>query len=417
MGDRMLYFFVSLASILVGGFIGFIIKVVIANVYLNSAENRVKTMLREATLEAESKKKEVLLESKTLLIQERNHFEKETRERRVELQKYEKRILQKEEQIDKKTEEIEKRLNDVHSKEQEVADKNKEVTDLQLKWHSELERISGLTSEQAKEMLIKNIEEEAREDAHHLIKKIEEEANRTAAKKAQEVVVNTIQRLASEITSDTTVASVSLPNDEMKGRIIGREGRNIRALETLIGVDIIIDDTPEAVVISCFDPVRREIAKNALTKLVTDGRIHPTRIEEVVNKVMNEVNEMIFDEGEKTVMQLGIHGLPVDGIIALGRLYYRTSYGQNVLHHSIEVAKIAGMLAAELGSNVEPAKRAGLLHDLEKAPPDSESAHTEAGYKMAKKQENQNRSLMLSLAIMERTDLHRISHCTNCGCD
>lgn len=382
----IIYFIVSLVSILLGGLAGFIIRVVVARINLNSAENRAKIILRESKLEAESKKKELLLESKTLLIQERNNFERETKERRVELQRYEKRILQKEEQLDKKLDDIEKRVKDISTKEKETEDKQKEILEIQNSLVKELERISGLSKEQAKEMLIKDIEDQAKEDAHHLVLKIEEDANRTASKKSREVLLNTIQRVASEVTSDVTISSVSLPNDEMKGRIIGREGRNIRALETLIGVDIIIDDTPEAVVISCFDPVRREIAKIALTRLVTDGRIHPTRIEEVVNKVMNEVNEMIFDEGEKTVMQLGIHGLPVDGIVALGRLYFRTSYGQNVLYHSIEVAKIAGILAAELGCDVALAKRAGLLHDLGKgATTDGESSHTEAGYEMAKK--------------------------------
>ena len=382
----MLYFIVGLVSILLGGVIGFAVRVLIAKSNLNSAENKAKIILRESKLEAESKKKELLLESKTLLLQERNNFEKETKERRLELQKYEKRLLVKEEQLDKKLEDIDKRLKDVGVREKEAEEKYKEVGQLHNQWQRELERISGMSSEQAKEMLIKELEEQAKEDAHRLIAKIEDEANRTANKRSREVIVTAIQRIASEVTSDVTIASVSLPNDEMKGRIIGREGRNIRALETLIGVDIIIDDTPEAVVISCFDPVRREIAKIALSRLVADGRIHPTRIEEVVNKVMSEVNELIFDEGEKTVMTLGVHGISPDGIVNIGRLYFRTSYGQNVLHHSMEVAKIAGVLAAELGCDVALAKRAGLLHDIGKgATTDGESSHTEAGYEMAKK--------------------------------
>lgn len=382
----VIYMIIGLVSILIGGLTGFFIRVIIAKVDLNSAENRAKIILRESKLEAESKKKELLLESKTLLIQERNNFERETKERRIELQRYEKRVLQKEEQLEKKLEDIDRKLKDIGAKEKECEDKCKEVILLQEKWRADLEKLSGMSCEQAKEILMKELEGQAKEDAHHLITKIEDEANRLANKKAREILLTTIQRLSSEVTSDVTIASVSLPNDEMKGRIIGREGRNIRALETLVGVDVIIDDTPEAVVISCFDPVRREIAKIALSRLVADGRIHPTRIEEVVNKVINEVNEMIFDEGEKTTMSLGIHGLPLDGIVALGRLFFRTSYGQNVLYHSVEVAKIAGILAAELGCDVALAKRAGLLHDIGKgATTDGESSHTEAGYEMAKK--------------------------------
>jgi len=276
--------------------------------------------------------------------------------------------------------------SDFDKKERKLKEKETDINQLQDKWQKELERISGLSSEEAKQILIKELEDQAKHDARHIISKIEDEANRTASKKARDVLVKAMQRIASEVTSDVTIASVPLPSDEMKGRIIGREGRNIRALETMTGVDIIIDDTPEAVVISCFDPVRREIAKIALTRLVTDGRIHPTRIEEVVGKVISEVNEIIFDEGEKSVMTLGVHGLPPEGIINLGRLYFRTSYGQNVLYHSMEVAKISGVLAAEIGADVQMAKRAGLLHDLGKgAMTDGESSHTEAGYEMAKK--------------------------------
>lgn len=385
-GKIMGYFIVGLVSILIGGLTGFIIRTIIGKVDLNSAENRAKIILRESELEAESKKKELLLESKNSMIQERNNFERETRERRAELQKYERRVTQKEEQLEKKLEDLEKKVFNVGVKEKECEAKTNEVSKLIETWQQNLEKLAGMSSEQAKEILIKELEGKAKEDAHHLITKIEEEANRTATKKAREILLTTMQRVSSEVTSEVTVASVSLPNDEMKGRIIGREGRNIRALETLIGVDVIIDDTPEAVVISCFDPVRREIAKIALSRLVADGRIHPTRIEEVVNKVINEVNETIFDEGEKTTMSLGIHGLPLDGMVALGRLYYRSSYGQNVLYHSIEVAKIAGILAAELGCDVTLAKRAGLLHDIGKgATTDGESSHTEAGYEMAKK--------------------------------
>ncbi|HPO48963.1 MAG TPA: Rnase Y domain-containing protein, partial [Spirochaetota bacterium] len=337
----MLYYvLIGILSILAGCVIGFIIRIVVAKGKLNSAENRAEIILREAKLEAESHKKELLLEAKTFLIQERNNFEKETKERRIELQRQEKRIIQKEEHFERRFSEVEKREKSVTDREKEYAEKLSDVNKLQARWQSDLEKISGLTSEQAKGMLIKGIEEDAKKDAMLLVNKIEEDANRNANKKAREIIVTTIQRIASEVTQDVTTTSVSLPNDEMKGRIIGREGRNIRTLETLIGVDIIIDDTPEAVVISSFDPVRREIAKIALNRLITDGRIHPTRIEEVIGKVMSEVNEIIYDEGEKAILSLGITGISTEGIINLGRLYFRTSYGQNVLQHSVEVSRL-----------------------------------------------------------------------------
>ena len=382
----ILYIIISLLSILIGSAIGYIVKFITAKSQLNSAENRAEQILREATSEAESKRKELLLEAKSLLIQERENFEKQTNERRIELQRLERRLIQKEEQYDKRLDELEKKERIVKDKDKFLSDREVEVNKLQQKWHEELERISGLSSDQAKKLLMKELEEEAKQESLILINKIEEEAKRTATKKAREVLVTTIQRMASEVTSEVTTTSVSLPNDEMKGRIIGREGRNIRTLETLLGVDIIIDDTPEAVVISSFDPVRREMAKAALNKLVSDGRIHPARIEEIITKVVNEFNEVIYDEGEKAVLSLGIVGVSAEGIINLGRLHYRTSYGQNVLQHSVEVAIIAGTLAAELGCNVTLAKRAGLFHDIGKgATVDGESSHTEAGFEIAKK--------------------------------
>lgn len=379
------YIIIGFLSILAGCVIGFFTRIIIAKSRLSSAENKAEIIMREAKLEAESQKKEILLEAKTFLIQERNNFEKETKERRIELQRQEKRIIQKEEHFERRFNEVEKRERTVGDKEKEYAEKLSDVSKLQSKWQSDLEKISGLTSEQAKAMLVKGIEEDAKKDAMLLVNKIEEEANRNANKKAREIIVTTIQRIASEVTQDVTTTSVSLPNDEMKGRIIGREGRNIRTLETLIGVDIIIDDTPEAVVISSFDPVRREIAKIALNRLITDGRIHPTRIEEVINKVMSEVNEIIYDEGEKAILSLGITGISTEGIINLGRLYFRTSYGQNVLQHSVEVSKLAGVLAAELGCDVTLAKRGGLLHDIGKGATSDGESHTDAGYEIAKK--------------------------------
>lgn len=376
----------GLSGLFLGSIIGFIIRWIIAKIKLNSAENRVEQLLREAKLEAESQKKEILLEAKNTTIQEKKNFEKETKSTRIEFQREKRRLVQKEEQLERKMSEVERREKSVDNKEKEADKQLNEISQQHVKLQKELERISGLSAEEAKKLLLEELKEQTKQEAQIIINKIEEEANRTATKKSREILVATIQRIASEVTSDVTIASVSLPNDEMKGRIIGREGRNIRTLETLIGVDIIIDDTPEAVVISSFDPVRREIAKISLSRLVTDGRIHPTRIEEVVNRVMNEVNESIYDEGEKAVLTLGIHGISTEGIIALGRLNYRTSYGQNVLHHSIEVAKLAGALAAELGCDVILAKRAGLLHDIGKgAASDGDSSHTEAGYEIAKK--------------------------------
>jgi ribonuclease Y len=377
---------VGLLCLLLGGAAGFIIRLMIAKSSLVSAEKRAELILREAKLEAESQKKEMLLEAKTFLIQERNNFEKETKDRRIELQRLENRLIQKEEQFEKRFNDVEQKERVLATQEKEYQEKTVALEQLQTKWHTELERISGLTQDEAKKMLIKEMEDIAKQEATKSINRIEEEAKRTANKKAQEIVVTTIQRIASEVTADATTATVALPNDEMKGRIIGREGRNIRTLETLIGVDIIIDDTPEAVVISCFDPVRREIAKRALTRLVTDGRIHPARIEEVISKVINEVNEIIYDEGEKAVLTLGLPGISSEGIINIGRLYFRTSYGQNVLNHSIEVASIAGTLAAELNCDVNLAKRSGLMHDIGKgAASEGDSSHTEAGMDLAKK--------------------------------
>lgn len=382
----ILYIIIGLLSILLGGAGGYFFKIITAKNKLNSAENRAEQILREAQLEAESKKKELLLEAKTFLIQERENFEKQTNDRRIELQRLERRIIQKEEQYERRLDEVEKKEKVIRDREKSLTDKEGEVGKLHSKWVEELEKTAGLSTDQAKDLIKKELEEVAKQESQVLLNKIEEETKRTANKKSREILVNTIQRMASEVTSEVTTTSVSLPNDEMKGRIIGREGRNIRTLETLIGVDIIIDDTPEAVVISCFDPVRREIAKAALSRLVTDGRIHPSRIEEVIARVINEFNEVIYDEGEKAVLNLGIVGIPSEGIINIGRLHFRTSYGQNVLQHSIEVAKIAGTLAAELGCNVVSAKRAGLLHDIGKgAALDGESSHTEAGYELAKK--------------------------------
>jgi ribonuclease Y len=360
--DWILWIILPLAGLT----LGWIIRWLYARFQLTASEQRAERIKQDAIKEAEAKKKEILLEAKEQVIRDRNQQERETRERRAELQRYERRVLQKEETIDKKTIQIEKTEQVLAEKEKSFQEREQTLGKEEERYRAELERISGLTVEEAKALIIRDLENEARHDAQGLINKIEQEANLSAEKKARDVLVATIQRVATEITGEVTVATVTLPNDEMKGRIIGREGRNIRALETLTGVDIIIDDTPEAVVISCFDPVRREIAKIALERLITDGRIHPARIEEVVTKVSKDISQKIFEEGEKVLFDLGIHNISQEAIRTLGRLYFRTSYGQNVLSHSKEVAIIAGILAAEIGANRELAKRGALLHDIGK---------------------------------------------------
>ena len=371
---------------LAGLFLGWIIRWLYARFQLTASEQRAERIKQDAIKEAEAKRKEILLEAKEKVIQERNQQEKETRERRAELQRMERRVVQKEDALDKKVAQIEKTEQTLAEKEKLFQDRDKALSKEEDRYRAELERISGLSLEEAKALIIKDLESEARHDAQSLINKIEQEANLAGEKKAREILVSTIQRFAAEVTGDVTVSSVTLPNDEMKGRIIGREGRNIRTLETLTGVDIIIDDTPEAVVISCFDPVRREIAKVALERLILDGRIHPARIEEIVTKVSKDISQKIFEEGEKVLFDLGIHNIKQDAIRALGRLHFRTSYGQNVLNHSKEVAVIAGMLAAEVGANRDLAKRAALLHDIGKGiDSDSDLNHAEIGMDIARK--------------------------------
>jgi ribonuclease Y len=371
---------------LAGLTLGWIIRWLYTKYQLTASEQQAERVKQDAIKEAEAKKKEILLEAKEQVIRERNQQERETRERRAELQRYERRVLQKEETIDKKLAQIEKNEQTLANKERALQVRDDALGREEERYRTELERISGLTAEEAKALIIKDMENEAKHDAQALINKIEQEANLVGEKKARDILVTTIQRLATEVTGDVTVTTVTLPNDEMKGRIIGREGRNIRALETLTGVDIIIDDTPEAVVISCFDPVRREIAKAALERLIVDGRIHPARIEEIVTKVSKDISQKIFEEGEKVLFDLGIHNISQEAIRILGRLYFRTSYGQNVLYHSKEVAIIAGSLAAELGANRELAKRGALLHDIGKGvETDSDLNHAEIGMDMARK--------------------------------
>jgi len=367
-------------------FLGWFIRWLYARFQLTSSEQKAERVIQEALNDAETKKKEALLEIKDRQIRERNQLERETRERRVELQRMERRLIQKEENFEKRQEYLENQERALGSREKAFVDKEQALSLEQEKWVKELERISGLSAEDAKRLLIQSLENEALHEAQVKINLIEQEAQVTADRRARDIVVATIQRIATDVSSEVTVSTVSLPNDEMKGRIIGREGRNIRTLETLTGVDVIIDDTPEAVVISCFDPIRKEIARVALERLISDGRIHPARIEEIVQKVTKEVSQTIYEEGEKVLFELGIHNMTPEGIRALGRLHYRTSYGQNVLDHSKEVALIASALAAEVGAEVEVCKRGALLHDIGKGvESNGEGNHAEMGMELAKR--------------------------------
>ena len=377
---------VGILALAIGLLVGYILRKNIAEKTIGSAETKARNLVLDAENKAETIKKEMTLEAKEEIHRMRSEAERDVRERRGELQRQEKRLNQKEDYIDKKVENIERKEESITNKEHNLIEKGKELDKVIEREMAELEKISGYSVEEAKEILLANTEKEIRHEASVMIKDIEAKAKEEADKKAKEIITGAIQRCAADHVAESTVSVVPLPNDEMKGRIIGREGRNIRAIETLTGIDLIIDDTPEAVILSGFDPVRREVARITLSKLIVDGRIHPARIEETVEKAQKEVNAIIKDAGEQATFEVGIHNLHPELVKMLGRLKYRTSYGQNVLKHSIEVAHLAGLMAGELGLDTRLAKRAGLLHDIGKAVDhEKEGTHVDLGMELLKK--------------------------------
>ena len=382
MVTTLLYLLVGIVGIA----IGFGGRCIYAKLKLTSAEQRAKVLEENALKNADAKAKEIILETRDILLKEQQQQESEARDRRAELQKSERRLQQKEENLERKQQENDSVARQLGEREKALKAKEEEADRREAQLGEEYERVAQMTREEAKNILIEGMKAEAEHEGQVYINKIEQEAQLSADKKARDIIITSIQRLATEVSGEITTTSVTLPSDEMKGRIIGREGRNIRTLETLTGVDIIIDDTPEAVVISCFDPVRKEIARVALERLVQDGRIHPARIEEVVNKVSKEIGRVIVDEGEKVIFDLGIHNMGTELVRALGRLHFRTSYGQNVLLHSKEVAVLAGMIASEVGADADLAMRGGLLHDIGKgAKTESEANHAELGAELVKR--------------------------------
>lgn len=377
---------VGLVALVIGLFAGYVLRKSIGEKEIGSAEQKAQNILLDAETSAENKQKEMILEAKEEAHKLRSDVEKEIRDRRNEINKTEKRIQGKEENIDRKMNSIERREQELTKKEHSMQEKHEEIDEYLQKQVEELEKISGYSREEARHLLLEEIEKDVRKDASAMITQVEAEAKEEADKRAKDIITLAIQRCAADQVAESTVSVVQLPNDDMKGRIIGREGRNIRAIETLTGVDLIIDDTPEAVILSGFDPIRREIAKIALEKLIVDGRIHPARIEEMVQKATKEVNNIIKEEGEQACFETGVHNLNPEMVKLLGRLKYRTSYGQNVLKHSIEVSLLAGLMASELGYDTRLAKRAGLLHDIGKSiDHEVEGTHVEIGVNICKK--------------------------------
>ncbi len=398
-----------IAALLVGIGGGYFVRKMIAEAKISSAEQAAKKILEEAEHDAKALKREKQLEAKEETHRLRSELEKENKERRKELQRLERRLVEKEESLDRKINNAERKEEDLRRKEDENRSVRDKLDVLHQQQLTELERVSGMSSDEAKELLLQRVREEIEHEMMMMVRDIENQAKAEGDKKAREIVTLAIQRCAADHVSETTVSVVSLPNDEMKGRIIGREGRNIRALETLTGIDLIIDDTPEAVIISGFDPIRREVARLALEKLVSDGRIHPARIEEIVEKTRKEVDGQIKDEGERATFETRVHGLHPELVLLLGKLRFRTSYGQNVLQHSIEVAHLAGIMASELGLDVSFAKRAGLLHDIGKAiDHETEGSHVVIGAELAKKYKESPGIVNAVAAHHGDTDFHTL---------
>ena len=384
--EYFIFAIIVIVAVIVTWFVAIAYRKNIAEAKIGKAEDKAREIIDEALKSAEAKKRETLLEAKEEALKVKNDIDKEVKDRRSELQRMEKRVLSREENLDRKSEAIEKKEAALAKRESELEVLKTEVSELEAKRTQELERISGLTSEQAKEYLLKTVEDEVKHETAVMIKELETRAKEEADKKAKDYVVTAIQKCAADHVSETTISLVQLPNDEMKGRIIGREGRNIRTLETMTGVDLIIDDTPEAVILSSFDPVRREVARIALEKLILDGRIHPARIEEMVEKAQKEVETMMREEGEAATLEVGVHGIHPELVRLLGKMKFRTSYGQNALKHSMEVAQLSGLLAGEIGVDVRMAKRAGLLHDIGKSiDHEMEGSHISIGVDLCRK--------------------------------